>query len=265
MAHIQFNIITIAKLFQEIIGIDIQVTNTNIEQLYGKVDRLYCDHQTFKVDASFVNLRPEIQEFRLFIDVKKDDGKIFIDYILKHSVKQFSFNTKASKGVTLPENMSKIVFFLEKVSLLDSLPVFDLIVTKNIKCHLIMTKTSLPEDAFYYIQAKLRDKISLKRSLTAYQINDILRQQQIGTIVFIFGSWAFIDRVKAAAMEQGFSTNEMFYEGNGKKLDTVFCVKCYRKMKLHNSEQTCVHCHTKLVVSNHFSKRLDAYLGYIDL
>lgn len=88
-------------------------------------------------------------------------------------------------------------------------------------------------------------------------------QQKMGTYLYLSGKWEFVNRLKNLALEAGFSEYEMQMKVLGNIRKKLICCKCHGvndvDEELHIS---CRHCGLKLEVSNHYSRRLEAYLGY---
>lgn len=76
-----------------------------------------------------------------------------------------------------------------------------------------------------------------------------------------------INSVKEMAYISGFTDDEIQYKGLGQKKEKIMCVKCYSLNQNQMDDEVdviiCKHCNAMLEVSNHYSKRHAAYLGYI--
>ncbi|MGE6754083.1 dimethylamine monooxygenase subunit DmmA family protein [Rossellomorea sp. NPDC071047] len=97
-----------------------------------------------------------------------------------------------------------------------------------------------------------------------------LRNQKMGTYLYIAMEWSKLEDFKHLAMEYGFSEEEMQFIGHGIRLIDVFCCKCHQKTKIDRGKlyklmTTCSHCHLKLSVSNHYSPLRGSFLGYVTL
>ncbi|MGM0842898.1 MAG: hypothetical protein ACQEWE_19355 [Bacillota bacterium] len=97
-----------------------------------------------------------------------------------------------------------------------------------------------------------------------------LRNQRMGSFLYVAMEWSKLEGVKHLAVECGFSEEEAQFIGHGVRMIDVFCCKCHQKTKM-NSEglgklpTTCFHCHLKLSVSDHYSPLRGSYLGYATL
>ncbi|WKB34616.1 hypothetical protein QS257_11320 [Terrilactibacillus sp. S3-3] len=92
----------------------------------------------------------------------------------------------------------------------------------------------------------------------------IIANQWMGTNLFIAGHWEFVKRLKRLALKAGYVEDEIHCSGYGIKQELVFCVKCCSlTIKTDEYPLTCPHCGTLLDISDRYSKRLDAWLGFI--
>ncbi|WP_134704565.1 dimethylamine monooxygenase subunit DmmA family protein [Ammoniphilus sp. YIM 78166] len=141
----------------------------------------------------------------------------------------------------IPENAKKILVFLEDIQLVEQARALDELAMKTMETH-----------------------IFIKSSISMSDVSNILKQQLIGTHLFICGTWPFIQEIKEKAYLAGFSEDELHYEVMGPRKEKAFCVKCYSYNPRQQEDKiSCRNCQTSLLISNHYSRRLDAYLGYI--
>lgn len=90
-----------------------------------------------------------------------------------------------------------------------------------------------------------------------------LSLQKMGTYLYLSGKWEFVNRLKNLALEAGFSEFEMQMKVMGSIRKKLICCKCHGVNDVDDELHiTCKHCGLELEVSNHYSRRLDAYLGY---
>lgn len=91
-------------------------------------------------------------------------------------------------------------------------------------------------------------------------------QQRMGTYLYLSGQWEFVNRVKKLALEAGFSEFEMQMKVCGPVKKKVICSQCHAVHVVDDDLHiTCKHCGLELEVSDHYSRRLDAYLGYFSI
>lgn len=93
-----------------------------------------------------------------------------------------------------------------------------------------------------------------------------LNQQKMGTYLFLSGTWKFVNRLKNLALEAGFSDHEMQLNVQGPVSTRVICCKCHGVNDVEDELHIiCIHCAVDLEVSSHYSRRLEAYLGYTSI
>lgn len=94
----------------------------------------------------------------------------------------------------------------------------------------------------------------------------LLSSQWIGTYLYLLVSWPLLEPLKQLAEDAGFSEQEMECHGLGPRTRQVFCSAC---QKMNQTEDTtvimCHFCGEELSVSEHYSKRLQAFLGYTSI
>lgn len=89
----------------------------------------------------------------------------------------------------------------------------------------------------------------------------LLEQAQVGTRLYVAGDEAFVWHVYRLARHAGLLADEieLFKRGERKRL---FCVHCSTFQDIGEVGETCCsHCGVRLLVREHFSRRLGAYMG----
>ncbi|CAM3853888.1 dimethylamine monooxygenase subunit DmmA family protein [Mesobacillus thioparans] len=90
--------------------------------------------------------------------------------------------------------------------------------------------------------------------------------QKMGTYLYISGSAEFVMMVKELAFEAGFSEHEMQIVTRGFLPKKLICCNCHSENEAgDNKHVKCRLCGQELEASNHYSRRLDAYLGYVTI
>ncbi|PYI64043.1 hypothetical protein CVV68_22775 [Arthrobacter livingstonensis] len=87
----------------------------------------------------------------------------------------------------------------------------------------------------------------------------------VGVRLVLIGPMADIKAAAAVAAECGLADDEVTLVSDGSEHRTVFCAHCRTVTKTvepTGSELECQGCTTVLSISNHFSRRIAAYLGY---
>jgi dimethylamine monooxygenase subunit C len=93
-----------------------------------------------------------------------------------------------------------------------------------------------------------------------------LSQQKMGAYLYIAGQLDFVKRVEKIAYEFGFSEQEIQVKVIGPIKKKLVCCKCHGFNEIEAELMIiCSKCGIELEVSDHYSRRLDAYLGYISI
>lgn len=91
-------------------------------------------------------------------------------------------------------------------------------------------------------------------------------QQKMGTYLYVSGELEFVNILKNLAFNAGFSEHEMQMKVLGPTTKKLICCTCHGGNDVGDQLHiTCKHCGQELELSNHYSRRLDAYLGYVSI
>ncbi|MBK5501389.1 hypothetical protein [Peribacillus sp. TH14] len=94
-------------------------------------------------------------------------------------------------------------------------------------------------------------------------IKQLLKEQYMGTQLYIASSWKTAEYLFSLALDCGYSEEEIQVHGLGEKTEYVFCAKCYNLTLKDNEENVvCSNCNTVLVVTHEYSKLRKGYLGF---
>lgn len=105
-----------------------------------------------------------------------------------------------------------------------------------------------------------------RESLNQPGLVHLLSNQLIGTYLYVYTSWDLQKPLIRLAEDAGFSNDEMECQGFGPLHKQVYCSACQEMNEAqHESEIPCRYCGEHLTVSDHYSKRLQAYLGYTSI
>jgi hypothetical protein len=133
----------------------------------------------------------------------------------------------------------------------------------NAKRDLEMHVVSQPERTFFFHHSvRMRhwhdtDSLALEQHLAT---------QLIGTRILILATWARLQHFVDILNRAGYAPDEYQTRGYGHKQYPVLCVGCYTINAPSSQERiTCTLCARSLVVSNHYSPRLHAVLGYLSV
>lgn len=96
------------------------------------------------------------------------------------------------------------------------------------------------------------------------QLNNLLNIQQMGTQLYIYAKWEEAEKIFTAAVEAGFSEDEIQVLINGKRKKFVYCIKCYhlQEVSIEDTDVICDHCQISLEIGPFFSRERKGYIGY---
>lgn len=169
---------------------------------------------------------------------------------------------------TLWPSTKKVLLFINEESLFESLAILHFLHCSNIEFRLYIDLRQKEMEKLHYLQKNFLNRTTILSSFSEKVILPILRKQLIGTRLFISGQWTMVEQIKQMAYNAGFSDEEIQFRGIGKQNDKIFCVRCYQvnnRNDIDEQEPVCEYCQTALDISRHYSKRLNAYLGYVKL
>jgi hypothetical protein len=126
--------------------------------------------------------------------------------------------------------------------------------------------TGMEENVYHDVN----DLISAKRLWSDVTDSNALRmyleRQPMGTHLYIAASWASARPLVRIAEDVGYAKEDIQIRGYGQKYQNVFCIACYTMNPIGDaSTVVCRQCGKTLSVSDHYSRRLDAVIGYISL
>jgi dimethylamine monooxygenase subunit C len=90
--------------------------------------------------------------------------------------------------------------------------------------------------------------------------------QKMGTYLYISGAADFVKRIQNKAWKIGFSEHDLQALPIGPAKKKLICCTCHGESEVdEETHVTCAHCGLVLEMSDHYSRRLDAYLGYVTI
>jgi hypothetical protein len=93
-----------------------------------------------------------------------------------------------------------------------------------------------------------------------------LEDQPMGTHLYIAASWESARSLVRIAEMVGYAKEDIQIRGYGQKYQKVFCIACYSINPIGDAPTViCRQCGKVISVSDHYSRRLDAVLGYLML
>jgi dimethylamine monooxygenase subunit C len=106
--------------------------------------------------------------------------------------------------------------------------------------------------------------IELYDELQIKNISEVLDRQKMGTQLYISTKWDDAVTIFTAAIEAGFSEDEIQTLISGEKRRYVYCIKCYHLQEVEAEEidTICYHCQISLEIGPFFSRERKGYIGY---
>ncbi|WP_257352340.1 hypothetical protein [Pseudalkalibacillus decolorationis] len=95
------------------------------------------------------------------------------------------------------------------------------------------------------------------------KVNEVLILQKMGTQLYIAADWDNAVDIFTAAVEAGFTEEDIQTVIYGPKRRYVYCMKCYRLNEINKEKEAqCSHCDAMMEVGPFFSKVRKGYIGY---
>lgn len=106
--------------------------------------------------------------------------------------------------------------------------------------------------------------IEMKDELQFKNISEVLDRQKMGTQLYISAKWDDAVTIFMAAIDAGFSEDEIQTLISGKKRRYVYCIKCYhlQEVEAEDTDTICYHCQISLEIGPFFSRERKGYIGY---
>jgi dimethylamine monooxygenase subunit C len=126
-------------------------------------------------------------------------------------------------------------------------------------------ETDIIEQFFNDINGlKEYELIEMKDELQLKNISEVLDCQKMGTQLYISAKWDDAGTIFTAAIEAGFSEDEIQTFISGEKRRYVYCMKCYhlQEVEAEETDTICYHCQISLEIGPFFSKERKGYIGY---
>ncbi|MGE8081214.1 dimethylamine monooxygenase subunit DmmA family protein [Peribacillus loiseleuriae] len=265
MNTVKGRVIQVENSFDQGYIAEVKLLSGSNSQMIGFAKQIICNQTRFKLPVYLVETGKQEGTYRLLINTTTCPEQEKLRLVEQLKDQEFELVVEEDPYFELHHNCQKMLFIIEQTALFVNLAEIDFLSLKNIEFSVFVIGEE-KDPIRDYLQNKHGCNVTILPSFTSHDVQTVLDKQLIGTKLFISGDWSMVRDVKQAAYSVGFTDKEMQTKEIGIKEEKVYCVKCYNhNKKTNSSEITCVHCHTILDVSNHFSKRLDAYLGYIQV
>lgn len=245
---------------------EVKILEGSIPQMIGIAEKVQCNDTIFQVPIQLVETCKKEGKYRLYFNTSSMQESYYFHLAEQLQTQSFELNCLEHPFFEHQSNYRKVLFLIDESDLFDSLAIIDLLSQNKIETAIYVKTDRQQGEILDHIQHITHNKIYYVSSFENDEVESLLSEQMIGTRIFISGPWSMIQQIKKIASTVGFTDEEIHYNGSGENNDKVYCVKCYSYNNSQNTNEiTCKHCNTVLDVSRHFSKRLDAYLGYIQV
>lgn len=229
-----------------------------IEQFVSIEDEVF-QSPAFLVEHSKVNSR-----YRLFLDLEKMEIQERVRFMDGLRSDFFYLEPSLKPIYQLKANAQKILMVIDHEAILESLALSSYLFEQGFKREIGIMAQHIDSRLKRYLDEGLSTPINILTVDEPERVQQFLANQCIGTNLFIAGHWEFVKEVLRFAAGAGYTPSEIQLSGYGLKYEKVFCVKCCAlTIKPKANQLACQNCRTLLEVSDRYSKRLDAYLGYI--
>ncbi|WP_158738142.1 dimethylamine monooxygenase subunit DmmA family protein [Alteribacillus sp. YIM 98480] len=251
------------KIGHHIHKLEVKMDDAVLSKDCGKIRTIKWEGHVFEHPILYVRISKRRKKYYLFLDESKSECSLLRD---RFPCSNFYLQEDEEyvPAYVPRNNDQKVISFIDEQSLFDTLPVIDLLLSKNIEQQIYAAGSLSDNKIKQYLNRQLQENVTYMTSFTSTHISSILSGQFIGTSLSITGTWPVVQELKKLAVSQGFTEEEIQCKGVGPKQKKVFCVKCYSINEL-KEDMNCPDCHADLDVSDHFSRRLEAYLGYIEI
>ncbi|MGG2199868.1 hypothetical protein [Paenibacillus sp.] len=243
-----------------------ELTHGELEAPVGVVRGLRLHNVRIDQEASFVRLSTGTGvQVRLYVDLNDCPDQQTTELLRESHSGEIRLDPPARK-IFVNLHKHKYILFVDEKGILCSIPLLLLLAKQGIQTEV------------YYVQSYAKDSPkTLKRYAKSLDIpvriirewkrpslSLLLAERTIDTQLVVICRWPLYNNLVKLARELGFAKEDIEGYDNGDKEESVFCVRCYKlQRKPVESETSCLHCGASLSISNHYSERLEAYLGYV--
>ncbi len=221
---------------------------------------LLINHVGEKVQVPMYLIEIDKEKFEYCLFMELDESREDASLLLEHCSSCF-IQLSLEETLKIKQNMKRILLIMDNSSLLKNCAVLKLLSGKKYELTLI----HLEDNSFVYVD-EFANSLSIDivvKSVSSLAV--LLADQFIGTRLFIVGQWSFIQEINNIAKNVGFTVEEIEYFLHGTKDEKVYCVKCsfINENDFFEKILKCGFCQSELEVTERYSKKWDAYLGYI--
>lgn len=120
------------------------------------------------------------------------------------------------------------------------------------------------KDFIHQIESQMEyESVEINGASELEKLGEVLFRQKIGTHLYIYATWDNAVTIFAAAVEAGFTVEEIQTVIKGPKKRYVYCMKCYSLNEMKEEKEVrCSHCDAMMTIGPFFSKVRKGYIGY---
>lgn len=250
------------KLFHQMYMVDVKLIEGSISQSVSIAKRMKYDQVIIEIPIQLMELSKTEGTYRMFFRASEYTEMEFYSLLDNLMYQQLTLDISKHSNFEIHSRTKKIICVIDDCTLHDNIAL--LMSFTNIPTDVYIKISQHQEEMMKYVKTQLTGNIHFLSSFDYEEMQSIFDDSLINTQLYISGSGSLITYIKELAYSFGLTDDNIQCKGIGHKREQVFCVKCYH-LNLKKNEVICEHCKTKLSVSNHFSKRLGAYLGYVNV
>lgn len=269
MDTIKCRLTTVKETFNQGYIAEVKLVEGSVPEGIIFSNKVQCNETSFLLPISLVEIDQENEKYHLYLNTSAYQKQNYSNLLEKLQNEDFELEALEDSAFTLQSNYKSMLLLIDNPAMLDSLAVVDLLHSHNIDMKVcVRTEREQENDVINHLKQKLNNnEVSLLSSFDDDRINSIIKEQTIGTNLFISGSWTRINDLRQIAYNVGLTDEEIHFKRIGPKVEKVRCAKCYSVTTNQSEEDieeiTCEHCDTVLEVGPNYSKIHGAFQGYI--
>lgn len=133
--------------------------------------------------------------------------------------------------------------------------------------HLIISEQQATDDVQRFMNDIKREveheSYEINEDVNLEKVTEVLFRQKMGTQLYIAANWNRAVDIFTAAVEAGFTEEEIQTVIYGPKRRYVYCMKCYSLNEINEEKKVrCFRCEAMMEVGPFFSKVRKGYIGY---
>ncbi|SDI00586.1 hypothetical protein SAMN05421868_102205 [Paenibacillus naphthalenovorans] len=189
-------------------------------------------------------------------------------HLLYHSKSGTLQCPSPKKAVTMNNHKHKYILFVDETSILHAIPILLALGRqgKQAEVHYLQKVRGESHKAFKRFTRSIDVPVRWLGVWDQSAISRTLENQTMEVQLIVICDMEMYHPLLTLSRGLGFAKDEIDGYPTGEARETVFCVGCYRlQKKTAEAEMECEHCGAPLLVSSHYSERMNAYLGYISV